>query len=74
MTLRHGSRATVPPPTSYSGILNSIATSAYRVIMVFTSVVVSFLLRLIPVVGPGAGFIFLCWIDASVALFLFGAV
>ncbi|CAL1703697.1 unnamed protein product [Somion occarium] len=64
ITLRHGSRATVPPPSSYTGILNSIATSAYRVIMVFTSIIVSFALQLIPVLGPVAGFIFLCWVDA----------
>ena len=46
------------------GILNSIATSAYRVVMVFTSVVVSFALRYIPYAGPTLGFVFLCWVDA----------
>ncbi|KIP04802.1 hypothetical protein PHLGIDRAFT_109134 [Phlebiopsis gigantea 11061_1 CR5-6] len=63
-TLQHGSRAAVEPPATYLGILNSIATSAYRVVMVFTSVVVSFALRYIPYAGPTLGFVFLCWVDA----------
>ncbi|KAJ7870243.1 hypothetical protein B0H13DRAFT_2062089, partial [Mycena leptocephala] len=41
---------------------NPIATSAYRVVMVFTSVGVDLALRAIPGgVGPVASFIFLCW-------------
>ncbi|KAI0373323.1 hypothetical protein BV20DRAFT_938379 [Pilatotrama ljubarskyi] len=63
-TLQHGSRAAAQPPSTYSGMLNALATSAYRAVMVFTSVVVSFALAYIPYVGPAAGFIFLCWIDA----------
>jgi etoposide-induced 2.4 mRNA len=45
-------------------MLTMLATSAYRVVMVFTSVVVSFALGSIPLVGPLAGSGFLCWIDA----------
>ena len=45
-------------------MLNALATSAYRGVMVFTSVVVSFALAYIPFVGPLAGFVFLCWVDA----------
>ncbi|KAI0792858.1 etoposide-induced protein 2.4-domain-containing protein [Abortiporus biennis] len=63
-TLKHGSRAAAPQPSTYTGILNSIATSAYRVIMVFTSVVVTFALGYLPLVGPTLGFIFLCWVDS----------
>lgn len=63
-TLQHGSHAAAPPPSTYTGILNSIATSAYRVVMVSTSVIISFGLRFIPLVGPSLGFAFLCWIDA----------
>ena len=44
--------------------MNSIASSAYRGVMVFTSVVVSFALRYIPYVGPAVGFVFLSWVDA----------
>jgi len=45
-------------------MLRAIATSAYRVVMVFTSVVVSFALSSIPVFGRGAPFVFLCWVDS----------
>ena len=45
-------------------MLNALATSAYRGVMVFTSVVVSFALAYIPYVGPPLGFAFLCWVDA----------
>nr|GAT43988.1 predicted protein [Mycena chlorophos] len=62
--LQNANHAGSQPPTTYTGVLTAIATSAYRVVMVFTSVVVSFALGLVPVVGPVAGFLFLCWIDA----------
>ena len=62
-TLQHGAR-TAQPPATYSGMLNALATSAYRAAMVGTSVVVSFALAYVPYVGPPAGFAFLCWIDA----------
>lgn len=63
-TLQHGARAAAEPPATYGGILNALATSAYRGVMVFTSVVVSFSLRLVPLAGPALGFVFLCWVDA----------
>ncbi|KAJ6630655.1 etoposide-induced protein 2.4-domain-containing protein [Mycena sp. CBHHK59/15] len=63
--LQHANRTMVQQqPGSYTGLLTALATSAYRVVMVFTSVVVSFALGIIPRVGPVAGFIFLCWIDS----------
>ena len=62
--LKHGGRPSAPQPTTYTGMLRSIATSAYRVVMVFTSVVVSFALSSIPALGPGATFVFLCWVDS----------
>lgn len=62
--LQHGGRPAPPPSASYTGMLKSIATSAYRVVMVCTSVVVSFMLGKIPVVGGTAEFIFLCWVDS----------
>ncbi|KAJ7752007.1 etoposide-induced protein 2.4-domain-containing protein [Mycena metata] len=66
-SLQHTNRAVVQQqPVSYTGVLTAIATSAYRVVMVFTSVFVSFALGMIPRIGPLAGFIFLCWIDAFV--------
>ncbi|KAJ7685033.1 etoposide-induced protein 2.4-domain-containing protein [Mycena polygramma] len=65
-TLQHANRAVVQQqPVTYTGVLTAIATSAYRVVMVFTSVGVDFALRVIPGgIGPVASFIFLCWIDA----------
>ncbi|GLB35388.1 putative etoposide-induced protein 2.4 (EI24) [Lyophyllum shimeji] len=63
--LQYGARAAAhQQPTTYTGMLTAIATSAYRVVMVFNSVVVSFALHNIPYVGGVAGFVFLCWIDA----------
>ncbi|THU90691.1 EI24-domain-containing protein [Dendrothele bispora CBS 962.96] len=63
--LQYGNRAlSQQQPATYTGMLKSIATSAYRVVMVFTSVVVSFALENIPYVGPIVGFFFLCWVDA----------
>ncbi|TFK42988.1 etoposide-induced protein 2.4-domain-containing protein [Crucibulum laeve] len=64
-TLQHGSRAAAQQqPATYTGMLTALATSAYRGVMVVTSVAVSFGLASIPYVGPVAGFIFYCWIDA----------
>ncbi|KAF9466335.1 etoposide-induced protein 2.4-domain-containing protein [Collybia nuda] len=63
-TLQHGSQAGTQQSVTYTGMLTAIATSAYRVVMVFTSVILSFALRSIPYIGPLAGFIFLCWLDA----------
>ncbi|TDL27609.1 hypothetical protein BD410DRAFT_740801 [Rickenella mellea] len=61
--LQHGSRH-APPPSTYSGMLTALAESAYRGVMVFTSVFVSFVLSYVPLVGPSVGFVFFCWIDA----------
>ncbi|KAJ7219127.1 etoposide-induced protein 2.4-domain-containing protein [Mycena pura] len=62
--LQNANHAAAQQPVTYAGVLTAIATSAYRVVMVFTSVMVSFGLGLIPRIGPVAGFVFLCWIDA----------
>ncbi|KAF8212401.1 etoposide-induced protein 2.4-domain-containing protein [Mycena galopus ATCC 62051] len=64
-SLQHANRAVVQQPVTYTGVLTAIATFAYRIVMVITSVGVDFALRAIPGgVGPVASFIFLCWIDA----------
>jgi len=70
-TLKHGSRrSAASEPATYTGMLTSIATSAYRIVMVFTSLVVSFALNnlpsipYLPNVGPLLGFCFLCWLDS----------
>lgn len=64
-TLQHGTRtAAQSQPATYTGMLTAIATSAYRGVMVFTSVIVSFGLRNIPFIGPAIGFFFICWVDA----------
>ncbi|THH10190.1 hypothetical protein EW145_g1482 [Phellinidium pouzarii] len=61
--LRHGSRKAMTPST-YSGILTSLATSAYRAVMICTSVVIAFALAYVPVIGNAAAFVFFCWVDA----------
>ncbi|KZP20764.1 hypothetical protein FIBSPDRAFT_826459 [Athelia psychrophila] len=62
--LQHGSRAAQQAPVTYTGLLTMLATSAYRVVMVFTSIVVGFALGAVPFVGPPLGFCFMCWVDA----------
>ncbi|KAF9495986.1 hypothetical protein BDN71DRAFT_1446674 [Pleurotus eryngii] len=62
--LRRGPRSAVQQTMTYSGMLRALATSAYRGVMVFTSVAISFALGYTPYIGPIAGFIFLCWVDA----------
>ncbi|KAJ3568878.1 hypothetical protein NP233_g5427 [Leucocoprinus birnbaumii] len=62
--LHYGSRAVAQPPRTYSNLLNQVATSAYRVVMVFTSVVVSYALKKIPYIGSGLEFAFICWVDS----------
>ncbi|KAH7912123.1 etoposide-induced protein 2.4-domain-containing protein [Hygrophoropsis aurantiaca] len=62
--LQHGSRAAQQQPATYTGMLTMLATSAYRAVMVLTSIIVSFALGSIPYAGPAIGFVFLCWVDA----------
>ncbi|KAI0050047.1 hypothetical protein FA95DRAFT_705703 [Auriscalpium vulgare] len=70
-TLAHGrasssyvGHGTSTSPNAYIAFLNSLATSAYRAVMIGTSVVLSFALGYVPVVGRPAEFAFLCWVDA----------
>lgn len=62
--LQYGNRAVQPRHVTYTGMLNALATSAYRTVMVLTSVIVSFGLGAIPRAGPLISFAFMCWIDA----------
>ncbi|KAF9452287.1 hypothetical protein P691DRAFT_661291 [Macrolepiota fuliginosa MF-IS2] len=62
--LHYGSRAVVQPPRSYTNFLNQLATTAYRVVMVFTSAAVSYGLKKLPYIGSGLEFAFLCWVDS----------
>ncbi|KAF8682382.1 Etoposide-induced protein 2.4 (EI24) [Rhizoctonia solani] len=61
--LQHG-RSVAPAPTGFSGMLNTIATSAYRVILIFSYMSISLALSYVPIIGSTAAFIFVCWIDA----------
>lgn len=61
--LQHGNRVPQQPVT-YTGMLTMLATSAYRAVMVLTSMIVSFALGAIPYGGPLISFAFMCWIDA----------
>lgn len=62
--LQYGNRAVQPRHVTYTGMLNTLATSAYRTVMVLTSVIVSLGLGMIPHAGPFLTFAFMCWIDA----------
>jgi etoposide-induced 2.4 mRNA len=69
-TLRHGLAfpyvGTTPTtsPNAYIAFLNSLATSAYRAVMIATCVFLSLALGNVPVVGRVAEAIFFCWVDA----------
>ncbi|KAF8590490.1 hypothetical protein K439DRAFT_1381895 [Ramaria rubella] len=62
-TLQRGMRSAVPT-ASYSGMLTAMASSAYRVVMILTSITLTNVLSHIPIVGPMAAFAFLCWMNA----------
>ncbi|PVG02637.1 hypothetical protein CPB86DRAFT_772445 [Serendipita vermifera] len=64
-TLQHGRRHAAVP-TSYTGLITSIASSAYRVILITTSVLLSFALSYIPWIGKICSFLFVCWVDSFV--------
>ncbi|KDQ12351.1 hypothetical protein BOTBODRAFT_161933 [Botryobasidium botryosum FD-172 SS1] len=61
--LQYGRRVAASP-ASYSGMLRAIATSAYRAILLGSSILVTFALGYIPVVGPFASFVYMCWVNS----------
>lgn len=69
-TLRHGlafpyaGMTSTTSPNAYIAFLNSLATSAYRAVMIATCVIVSFALGYVPVVGGVVETVFCCWVDA----------
>ncbi|KAH9967963.1 etoposide-induced protein 2.4-domain-containing protein, partial [Russula dissimulans] len=69
-TLRHGlafpyaGMTSTTSPNAYIAFLNSLATSAYRAVMIATCVIVSFALGYVPVVGGVMETVFCCWVDA----------
>lgn len=65
--LKHGPSAqtlALDSTAKYLGILNALTNSTYRIVMIFTCLSSSFVLRFIPYIGSLASFIFLCWVDA----------
>lgn len=64
--LQHGNRAAHQQPVTYNGMLTMLATSAYRAVMILTSVIVSFALGSIPFAGSWISFAFMCWVNSSV--------
>jgi etoposide-induced 2.4 mRNA len=69
-TLRHGlaypymGMSSTTSPNAYIAFLNSLATSAYRAVMIATCVFVSFALGYVPVIGGVVETIFFCWVNA----------
>ncbi|KAG2078007.1 hypothetical protein BDR04DRAFT_1087705 [Suillus decipiens] len=62
--LRHGNRAAHQQPVTYHGMLTMLATSAYRAVMILTSVIMSLALGSIPFAGSWISFAFMCWVNA----------
>ncbi|KAG1756470.1 etoposide-induced protein 2.4-domain-containing protein [Suillus paluster] len=62
--LQHGNRSAHQQPVTYNGMLTMLATSAYRAVMILTSVIVSLALGSIPIAGPWMSFAFMCWVNA----------
>ena len=69
-TLRHGlafpyaGMTSTTSPNAYIAFLNSLATSAYRAVMIATCVFLSFALGYVPGIGGVAETIFFCWVNA----------
>ncbi|KAI9511321.1 hypothetical protein F5148DRAFT_1171694 [Russula earlei] len=69
-TLRHGlafpyvGMTSTTSPNAYIAFLNSLASSAYRAVMIATCVFTSFALGYVPVVGWVVETVFFCWVDA----------
>ncbi|EJU05472.1 hypothetical protein DACRYDRAFT_103960 [Dacryopinax primogenitus] len=61
--LQHG-QAPVPDTPSYGGVLNSIASSAYRLIFLLSYLFLQLCLAYLPVMGKPAGFVFTCWVNS----------
>jgi len=69
--LQHGNRAVAQQqPVGYAGMLNSLATSAYRAVMIVSCALLSVVLGSIPLtrlmLGPVLAFAFFCWVDSCV--------
>ncbi|KAH8833530.1 etoposide-induced protein 2.4-domain-containing protein [Flagelloscypha sp. PMI_526] len=62
--LQHGNHANMQQPSSYTGMLTAIASSAYRGVMLGSFLLLSLSLDLLPVLGPALSFLFLCWINS----------
>lgn len=67
--LQHGNRAVAQQQSvGYTGMLNSLATSAYRGVMILSCALLSLVLSSIPltrfVLGPILAFAFFCWVDS----------
>jgi etoposide-induced 2.4 mRNA len=69
-TLRHGlafpyaGMTSTTSPNAYIAFLNSLATSAYRAVMIATCIFLSFALGYVPGIGGVAETIFFCWVNA----------
>jgi etoposide-induced 2.4 mRNA len=69
-TLRHGlafpyaGMTLSTSPNAYIAFLNSLATSAYRAVMIATCVFLSFALGYVPGIGGVTETIFFCWVNA----------
>ncbi|KZO95714.1 hypothetical protein CALVIDRAFT_482410 [Calocera viscosa TUFC12733] len=62
-SLQHGQPA-VSDNSSYGGVLNSIATSAYRFIFLLSYLFLQLCLAYVPLLGQPAGFVFTCWVNS----------
>jgi len=69
-TLRHGlafpyaGMSSTTSPNAYIAFLNSLATSAYRAVMIATCVFLSLALGYVPGIGGVTETIFFCWVNA----------
>lgn len=49
---------------AYDRMLTALASSAYRVVMIITSIILTNAFSYVPMIGPFLGFSFLCWVNA----------
>ncbi|KAG8858526.1 hypothetical protein FRB96_005198 [Tulasnella sp. 330] len=60
--IRVGRQAVSASP--YTGLVAQVASSAYRVILIISYLILTFMLTYVPYLGATASFIYICWVNS----------
>ncbi|KAG9012338.1 hypothetical protein FRB93_001760 [Tulasnella sp. JGI-2019a] len=61
-SIRVGRQAVSASP--YTGLVAQVASSAYRVILIVSYLILTFMLTYVPYLGASASFIYICWVNS----------